>query len=72
MVFSPEHHEVLYHLLAQIVINTIDLVFREEGGEMSGQLFRALKVVSKRLLYNYPAPASTQHTQKLTLVICAT
>lgn len=39
MVFSPEHHEVLYHLLAKIVINTIDLVFREEGGEVSGQLF---------------------------------
>lgn len=61
-VFSPEHHEVLHHFFAQIVIYTVDLFFSEEGGEVSGQLFRALKVMSKRLFYNHPVPASTQHT----------
>lgn len=62
MDLSPEHHEVLHHFFAQIVIYAVDLFFSEEGGEVSGQLLRALKVVSKRLLYDHPGPASTQHT----------
>lgn len=60
MVFSPEHHEVLHHLFAQVVIYTVDLLFSEEGGEVSGQFLRALQVTSKRLLYNHPVPASAQ------------
>lgn len=61
---SPEHHEVLHHFLAQIVIYPVDLFFSEEGGQVSGQLLRTLKVMSKWLLYDYPVPASTQHTRK--------
>ena len=64
VLLSPEHHEVLHHLLAQIVIDAVDLFLSEEGGEVSGQLFRALKVVSKWLLYDHPVPSSTMHTHR--------
>lgn len=31
----PENHEVLYHLLAQVVVNAVDLVLFKQGGQMS-------------------------------------
>lgn len=34
----PEHHEVLDHLFAQVVVYAVDLVFREQGGQMGRQL----------------------------------
>ena len=63
LVYAPEDHEVLHHLLAQVVVYPVDLVLSEEGGEVGGQLLRALQVSSKRLLHNHPVPASTHHTQ---------
>lgn len=65
MCVSPEHHQVLHHFLAQVVVNTVDLFFSEEGGEVSGQLLRALQVMSKRLLYNHPVPASAQQNEHI-------
>lgn len=63
-VFVPEHHEVLHHFFAQVVIDTVDLILTEEGGEVCGQLLWALEVMSKRFLNNHSVPAPNQHTQE--------
>lgn len=31
----PEYHEVLNHLFAQVVVDAVDLVLCEQGGQMS-------------------------------------
>lgn len=31
----PENHEVLHHLFAEVVVNAVDLVLFEQGGQMS-------------------------------------
>lgn len=31
LLFSPEHHEVLHHFFAQVVINSVDLFLSKEG-----------------------------------------
>lgn len=58
----PEHHEVLDHLFAQVVVYAVDLVLCEQGGQMSWQLLWALEVTAKGLLNNYPVPASVLQT----------
>lgn len=63
----PEHHEVLYHLFAQVVIYTVDLVLLEQGRQMSWQLLWALEVTAKGLLNNDPVPASVLQTQWIRL-----
>lgn len=31
LLLSPEHHEVLHHFFAQVVINSVDLFLGKEG-----------------------------------------
>ena len=58
MLLSPEHHEVLHHLFAQIVVDAIDLFLSEQRRQVRGQLLWALQVVTKRLLHNDPDPTA--------------
>lgn len=55
---TPQHHEVLDHLLAQVVVDAVDLVLTEQGGDVVGEVVRALQVPSKGLLHNDTVPAS--------------
>lgn len=55
----PKNHQVLHHLLAQVVVYAVDLILCEEGGEMDRKLLGALKVTSEWLLHYHPTPAST-------------
>lgn len=59
----PQHHEVLDHLFAQVVVYPVDLVLWEQGGQVGWQLLRALEVTTKRLFNNDPVPASVLQTQ---------
>ena len=54
----PHHHEVLHHLLAEVVIDTVDLLLLEEAAEVLAQLGRAGRVLAKRLLHNDTIPAT--------------
>lgn len=35
---KPRHHEILDHLLAQVVVGAVDLILAEEGRDMGGKL----------------------------------
>lgn len=61
----PEHHEVLDHLLAQVVVYAVDVILSEQWPQMSWQFLRALKVTSKWLLNNHSVPASGLQTHKI-------
>lgn len=54
---SPEHHEILHHLLPQIVVYTVDLILTEKGREVCWQFLRGLQIPPKRFFHNHPAPA---------------
>lgn len=60
-VGKPQHHEVLDHLLAQIVVDVVDLVLLKQGGNVVGQLVGTLQVPPKRLLHNDTVPAYLAH-----------
>lgn len=71
LLLSPEHHEVLHHFFAQVVINSVDLFLSKEVWQVSWQLFRTLEVMTEWLLHNHPVPAST-HTGKPIIVVQTT
>lgn len=54
----PEHHQVLHHLLAQVVVNAIDLVLFKQCRHVIGQIIGAIQVLAKGLLHNQPIPAT--------------
>lgn len=39
---APQHHEVLDHLFAQVVVNAVDLVLTKQRGDVVRQLIGAL------------------------------
>jgi hypothetical protein len=49
-VGEAQHHQVLHGLLAQVVVDAVDLVLRERLGEGHVLLLGALQVVANRLL----------------------
>lgn len=55
---APQHHEVLDHLLAQVVVDAVDLVLAEKGGDVVGEPVGALQVPPEGLLHNDAVPAS--------------
>ncbi len=55
-VGETEDHEVLHGLLAQIVIDAVDLLFIENLLEITIQLFRGSQVSSERLFHDHPSP----------------
>lgn len=63
----PQNHQVLDHLLAQVVVYAVELILFEHGGQMSRQLVRALEVPAKRFLNNDPVPPSAFPTQSVRL-----
>lgn len=63
---APQHHEVLDHLLAQVVVDAVDLVLAEQGGDVVGQPVGALQVLPKGLLHNDAVPASARAQSHVT------
>ena len=51
-VDKPQHHEVLDHLLAQVVVDAVDLVLTKQGGCMVKLLVGNLQVPPKELLHD--------------------
>lgn len=45
----PKNEQILNHLLAQVMINTIDLLFIKETSQMGGQLAGGFKVTTEGL-----------------------
>lgn len=52
LLTKPQHHEVLDHLLAQVVVDAVDLVFTKQGGCVVGQLVGNMQVPPKDLLHD--------------------
>src|SRR6267142_2803790 len=57
-VVEPEDHDVLYGLLAEVMIDAVDLIFVQHTFDLAVQSLSRLQIVSERLLdYNTsPAP----------------
>lgn len=64
---APQHHEVLDHLFAQVVVDAVDLVLVEQGGDVVGQLVGALQVLPEGLLHDDAVPASVRAQNHITL-----
>ena len=56
-VGKPQHHEVLDHLPAHVVVNAADVVLVKQGGSVVG----TLQVPPKGLLHNDTVPAYLAH-----------
>ena len=56
----PEDQECLDHLLPQVVVNTVYLVFSEHAGQMACQLSRAVRVLAKGLLHDDAVPTPSK------------
>ncbi len=57
-VNETQHKEVLNRLLAQVMIDAIDLLLGKYLVDILIQLLRRLEIPSERLLYNQPRPAA--------------
>ena len=55
-ICTPHNHEILDHLLPEVVVNSVDLFLLKEAGEMLTQLRRTGRVLPKRLLHYHPTP----------------
>ena len=64
---APQHHEVLDHLFAQVVVDAVDLVLAEQGRDVVGQSVRALQVPPKGLLHDDAVPTSVRAQNCITL-----
>ena len=51
------HRQVLYELLAQVVVNAVHLVLRQEVAKLALQLRKGLAVFAKGLLHDHPCPS---------------
>src|SRR6185312_13643312 len=56
-IAEPERQDILNRLLAEVVIDAIDVFFRENFVSLLVQFVRACQIVPKRLLDNNAAPA---------------
>src|SRR6516162_11570086 len=57
-VAEPEGQNVLHRLLAQVVVDPVDLVFREHGLQACAELAGARKIVAEGLLHDDPPPTA--------------
>ena len=57
-VVEAEHHDVLHCLFTQIMINTVDLVFLQNGADAAVQSLGGFKILPEWLLNHYAAPVS--------------
>src|SRR5207244_1252480 len=55
-VRESEHHQVLHGLFAEVVINTVNLLFVEDPGYFDVQFFGAREVVPEGLLDDDASP----------------
>src|SRR5882762_8564447 len=58
VVRKAEDHHVLYGLFAEIVIDAIDLLFREDLLQILVKLLRRFQVVAERFFDDYACPAA--------------
>ena len=58
-------HEVLHHLLAQVVVDAVELVLPEEGGQVRRQLLGRVEVLAEGLLDDDAGPARGRHASGL-------
>lgn len=63
-VAEAQRHEILHHLLTQVVIDTVDLLFLEEGRQVIGQRLRARCITTERLFYDYSGPSSENNCNR--------
>src|ERR1035437_5985341 len=56
-VAEPECQDVLHSLLAQVVVDAVNLGFVEHLVDLAAQFARAGQIVSERLLHDEPPPA---------------
>src|ERR1700694_2374235 len=56
-VVEPKHHNILYGLFPQIVIDTVNLIFVQYSFDLAVQSLSGVQIVSERLLdHNAPPP----------------
>ena len=55
-VCEPEHHQVLHRLLAQVVIDAVDLLLAQDFLELAVQLLGRIQISSKRFFHDDPGP----------------
>lgn len=53
----PQRHQILNHFFPQVMIDAVNLLFREQRCQVIGQLLRALQVPSERFLDYDPGPS---------------
>lgn len=53
---APEDNHVLHELLAEVVVDAVELIFREQRAQFVGQLLTGLQVHPKRLFHDQPQP----------------
>ena len=54
---EPERHHVLHRLLAEVVVDPVDLILGKDGGHFLDERPGGIDVVTKRLLDDDPVPA---------------
>ena len=59
----PHDHEVLDHLLAQVVVDAVYLLLLEETAEVLAQLGRTGRVLAKRLLNYHSIPPTERERE---------
>ena len=71
-VAEAETDQVLDHLLAQVVVDPVELVLGEEALQVVAEVRRARRVLPERFLHNDPGPASLGHAGglKYTFICC--
>ena len=57
-VAEPEDQQVLHGLLAQVVVDAVDLLLAEDLADLAVQPLRRLEIVAERLLDDDPPPAA--------------
>ena len=58
---KTQANKILNHFLAQVVINSVELLLCEQLLQMIAQVSRTLRVFAKRLLNYHPCPSCWRH-----------
>ena len=57
-IVEAEHHDVLHRFFAQVMIDAVNLVFRQHSFDVAIQGFGGVEIVTKRLLDDHSPPVS--------------
>lgn len=69
LIAESDGHQVLHHFLAQVMVNTVELILSEERGQMIAENLGARRVLSERLLDDdtTPTPKTENNSVKVHL-----